>query len=88
MWLVMSSLPFGVVSEAKAPDPAVPSTLIFPITTVGAIGPARQNILERLETCPTLIAFRVPAADPLGHRGAVIPEQERRGPSPQHQHRK
>lgn len=67
MWLVMSYLPFWVVGEAKAPDPAVHSTLIFPITTVGAIGPARQNILERLETCSPPIAFCVPAGDPLGH---------------------
>lgn len=67
MWLVMNSLPFWVVNEAKAPDPAVPSTLIFPITTVGAIGPARQNIPERLETCSPLIAVHVLAGDLLGH---------------------
>lgn len=67
MWLVMSTLQFWVVGEAKAPDPAFPSTLTFPITTVGAIGPSRQNILESLETCSPLIDSHVPADDSFGY---------------------
>lgn len=59
-------MPFRVVGEAKAPDIAVPFTLIFPIITVGAIDPVRQNILERLETCSPLIAFCVLLVTLLG----------------------
>lgn len=34
LWLVMNSLPFGTAGDVKAPDPAVLSSLIFPIATV------------------------------------------------------
>lgn len=88
MWLVMNSLPFGTVGDVKAPDPAVLSSLIFPIATVGAVGPGRWSIVERLETCLPLMSLYVTADDVLGHQGAVIPEQERKVPSPQLQHRR
>lgn len=45
-WLVTNSLPFWVVGDAKAPDPAVLCSLIFPVTN---IGPEKGwSILERL----------------------------------------
>lgn len=88
LWLVMNSLPFRVVDEAKAQYSAIFSTFRFSITPIGAIGLERQNILERLDTCSSLISFHVPADDVLGHQGAVIPEQERKMPSPQLQHGK
>lgn len=88
MRLVMNFLPFGTVGDVKAPDPAVLSSLIFPVANVGAVGPGRWSVLERLETWSPLMFLCVIANDVLGHQGAVIPEQGRKVPSPQLQHRR
>lgn len=88
MWLVMNSLPFGTVDDVKAPDPAVLPQPHLPHPTVGAVGPGRWSVLERLETCSPLMSLCVTADDVLEHQGAVIPEQERQVPSPQLQHRR